>query len=274
MRIAEQLDDKSLRIEGHVRLGTLLFNLGDLTTAEGELERASTLSAELGSLRDQARASFLLALVKHYQGELEESQKIGLQAADWLERTGDTFFQLQNLRTLALHALARPDFPLAEQRLRDAIPLSLEVGGALVVDLYRLLVDALIGQDRIADARELAHYALANVPEGDAYSKAAAFLIEARLLSAENRLSAAREYFAAALQLLEEQRLPLDLAEARLAYGRALRQLGDGDGARMELGSAREESARMGARGLVEEVDRELSALSEGAGTTGPLASA
>ena len=77
-----------------------------------------------------------------------------------------------------------------------------------------------------------------------------------------------------ALNLLEQQGLPLDLGEARLAYGRALHRLGDDPGARTELGLAREDLARMGASGLVDEIDRELAQLDEGAGVAGPFASA
>jgi tetratricopeptide (TPR) repeat protein len=272
--MAEELDDKALRIEGHLRLGTLLFNVGHLTQAEEQLLKCSLLAGEVGSLRDEARVTFLLALVKYYRGELDEAERLALQADAWFTRTGDSFFQLQNLRTLALHALTRPDLSLAEERLRRAIPLALEVGGALVIDIYRFLVDALLGQDRLTDARELAHFALADIPEGDAYARAAGLLLEAKLMTAERHLHVAQEYFVEALRLLEQQRLPLDLGEARLAYGRALRQLGDEAGARAELGRARVDLARMSACGLVEQIDRELAELSEGAGHAGPLAPA
>jgi hypothetical protein len=61
------------------------------------------------------------------------------------------------------------------------------------------------------------------------------------------------------------------LAEARLAYGRALRALGDEAAARRELQGARRDLVPMGARGLIEMVEREL-AEGEGAERVGPLA--
>ena len=98
-------------------------------------------------------------------------------------------------------------------------------------------------------------------------------LTQASLATAEGRRTDAVEAYTGALRLLEEQRLTLELSEARVAYGRALRRLGDAEGAAAELGRAREELVRMGARGLVDEIDRELGELTEGAGVAGPLTS-
>jgi thioredoxin-like negative regulator of GroEL len=78
---------------------------------------------------------------------------------------------------------------------------------------------------------------------------------------------AAAECFTNAIALLAEQQLPLDLGEARLAYGRALVRLGDRDAARTELEEVRAHLEHMGARGLVAQVDGELAALAAGAGS-------
>jgi hypothetical protein len=75
------------------------------------------------------------------------------------------------------------------------------------------------------------------------------------------------------LRLLEEERSPLARAEARIDLARALRRFGDWKGARAELELARETFERMGANGLVREIDRELSEVASGAGVTGPTRS-
>ena len=54
---------------------------------------------------------------------------------------------------------------------------------------------------------------------------------------------------------------------------KALRTLGDEEAAEAQLRVAREHLASLGARGLVDEIDRELAAIGEGAGHAGPLAS-
>jgi class 3 adenylate cyclase/tetratricopeptide (TPR) repeat protein len=274
LAIAEELGDTALRIEVLIFLGTLLYNVGDLAGADEQFARCIELAGETGSLRDQARATFYLGHVRYYLGANEEAERLGLQALAWLERTGDSFYQLQNLRTLSLSAMARLDLGLAEERLRTAVPLALEIGGALVVEIYRILVDVLIGQDRLDDARELAAFAFRSVPEEDAYARAASLLIEASLRTAEGRSDVAVESFTKALELLEQQGLPLDLGEARLAFGRALHRLGDDAAARIELGRARESLTRAGALALVDAINRELAGIAEGAGMAGPLASA
>jgi class 3 adenylate cyclase/tetratricopeptide (TPR) repeat protein len=271
--LAEELGDKELRLEGHKYLGALLYNLGDLAGAEEQFVRYSELLGDVGQLRDEARVTFQLGLVKYHQGDLAEAERLGLQALDWLDRTGDSFWALLNLRALALCAVARSDLGLAEERLRQAIPLALDVGGAVVVETYRRLVEVLIGQDRLDDARALAAFAWRDLPEEDAYARAAGLLMDANLRTAEDQSAVASECFAQALRLLEEQRLPLDLAEARLAFGRALRRFGDKAGAQAQLAVAREDLARMGACGLVAEIDRELAELLEGPVSPAPLAS-
>ncbi|MGH2935090.1 MAG: AAA family ATPase [Gaiellaceae bacterium] len=274
LAIADKLEDTPLRIEVLAYLGVVLYNVGDLPGAEERFLQAIELARESGSLRDQARATFHLGLVKYHLGELEDAERLSLQAHDWLERTGQAFYQLQNLRTLAMTASARSELGLAEERLQTAVPLALDIGGgALVTEIYRLLVDVLIGQGRVADARELALFAFRSVPEEDAYARAAALLIEASLRSAGGEGEAAVEKFTQALALLEQQGLPLDLCEARLAYAKALRRTGDESAARAELMQAREDLARMGARGLVGEIDRELAGMPDGAGVAGPSGS-
>ena len=273
LAIAEELDEPGLRMEGHGRLGTLLYNVGELEQAEEEVVSWAALAAEVASLRDQARATTLLGLVKYHRGELAEAERLGLQARDWLERTADSFYQLQNMRALGLGAAARSDLDLAEQRLREAIALALELGGGIAVEMYRCLIDVLIGQGRLGDARALAQLALRDLQEKDLYARAAGLLIRARLATAEGARDEACECFVEALRLLDQQRMPLEAGEARVSYAHALRRLGDEPGAETELRSARVTLSRLGARGLVEEIDRELAALTEGAGQAGPLSS-
>jgi len=139
--------------------------------------------------------------------------------------------------------------------------------------MYRLLIEVLIRDDRLDDARALAEFALRDLPEEDLYARAAGLMIEASLATADGLRGVACDCFDQALRLLEQQQLPLDLGEARLAYGKALGRLGDRAAAEVQLRAAREHLATLRARGLVDEIDRELAAIGEGAGQAGPLAS-
>ena len=268
---AAQIEDRALLAEGHLRVGTLLFNDGKLAQSAEELARCIELAAGAGSRREEARASSLLGFVNYYRGMLDEAERLGLDAMQWFARTGDTFFQLQNLRKLALYALARRDPQLAEQRLLEALPIAFETGGWIVTELYRLLTDTLLRQGHLEGAREMAALARSSQPEEDVYATAAVALADANIAAAEGDREAVLARFRAAIALLDEQRLEVDLGEARIAFGHALRQLGQVDGARAELGRARATFTTMGAIGMVAEIDRELSEIARGPAAPAPL---
>jgi predicted ATPase len=272
LELAEAIDDRALRIEGHMRLGAFLFNLGRIAEAETELTVAVALAGQLGSHRDEARATSMLGLYKYYLGDVEEAERIAVQALDWLERTCDGYLQVQNLRELARYALARNDPGLAEERLREALPLALEGGGWLVIETYRYLIEALVQQGRLDDARELLAFAARNVPEEDAYARAALLVAEGIVATRAGEQTTAATAFAEALRLLEEQQLVIDLGETRILLAGALRAFGDLVGARTELERARVSFARMDARTLVDEIDRHLAELAEGPPAAAPSA--
>jgi predicted ATPase/class 3 adenylate cyclase len=265
LSVAEEMDDRALRVEGHLRLGFLLFNMGEIGAAERELLRCAELAGELGSIRDEARAAFLLGLVKHYRGEPDEAERLSLQARDWLERTGEPYFQMQNFRALGLYALARGDVEAAELWLREAIPVAVEEGGREVLEVYRLLTETLVRQERIPDAVALVEFASRSVPEEDLAAQAHLLLARASIAAAQGERGAFALY-ARAINWLEEQFLPIEASEARITFASALRGLGELDDARAQLTIARETFERMGASGPSAQVDGELEQIESGAG--------
>jgi predicted ATPase len=256
--IAEEIDDRALRVEGHLRLAFLLVNEGRLRAAREQIERCLTLAAELGSRRDEARATVLHAFITLACGEVDESERRALHAAEAVERTGETFFQVQNFGVLAQCALARGDSHLAEERLRTALPLALEEGGWLLIEIYRLLAQALVEQGRVDEAAELVEFAGRNVPEGYAYARAALLLAGATVASARDARAEAISCYEEALRLIEESRLPLDLCRARVSYARTLAAFGETDEARRQLLEARTGFVRLGADGFAARLEREL----------------
>jgi class 3 adenylate cyclase/tetratricopeptide (TPR) repeat protein len=268
--IAEELDERELRVEGHLRMGMVLFNGGELVQAEEHLLRCIALAEQLGSHRDQARSTFMLGSLRYYRGSIEEAERLALQAREWLARTCESTYQIQNLRQLGLYALVRGDPGRAEEWLREALAAGVEMDGWQVRDVYRYLVEALVAQGRLDDARQLAEFAGRNVSGEDFYVRATVLLAEASVAAAEDDRPGAIKLFREALRLLEEERSPLVRAEARIDLARALRRFEDWQGARTELELARETFDRMGADGLVREIDRELSEVASGAGVAGP----
>jgi class 3 adenylate cyclase/tetratricopeptide (TPR) repeat protein len=268
--LAEEIDDIALQVEGHLRLGFLLCNMGSLAAAEQELVRCLALANRLGSRRDEARATFQLGLVTFYRGNLDEAERLNLQARDWLDRTSESYFQIQNFRALGLYALARGEPLEAERWLREGLPLALEEGGWSVLELYRYLAEALVRQGRIEDATELVAFAARSLPEEDRYARAALLVAEGIVAAAAGDNNAATASFDEGLRVLEEQRLPIELAEARLAFARALAEFGELSGARIELERARGIFKRIGAVGLADKLQQELDEPANGTGSAGP----
>jgi len=267
---ADELDDRVLRIEGHMRLGTIYSNSGRLVEAEEQYESARSLAGSAGSYRDEARASCLLAYIRYRRGDLGEGERLALKALEWLERTGDTYLQMQTLRLLARYAMRRGDLDLAERRLQEALPIALESGGWLLIETYRYLAEVLVRQGRVDDARELNAFARRALPEDDAYACAAQLVAEGIAAAASDLRDPALEAFREALRLLEEQQLVIDLAEARVAFARALSKFGEAEQAQAQLAHARETFEQIGAPNLIAEIDREFGEMVREAGAAGP----
>jgi tetratricopeptide (TPR) repeat protein len=271
--IAEETEDRTLRVEGHLRLGFHFFNMGEIALAEQELLRCMELAGELGSLRDEARAAFLLGLVKYYRGDSDEAKRLNLQARDWLERTGERYFQMQNFRALGMYALAQNDLDGAERWLRDAIPVAIEEGGRYMFEVYRFLTETFIRQGRISDAAALVEFASRGLPPEDLVAQAYVLLARAALSAAQGD-RVGFDMYQQAIGRLVEQRLPIEAADARVTYATALLELGDIDYARAELTTALDAFERMGATGPCAQIVALLERAASGGGRPRPARSA
>jgi tetratricopeptide (TPR) repeat protein len=267
---ADEIGDHALVAEGHLRIAALLMS-HDLEAAEPELRRCLELAEELGSHRIEAEAASWLGIVAHYRGRPEEAERLCLQARTWFERTGDSYFQVQNIICgLGIFALEEDQAEEGEKWLREALPVALQIGGWVVLKTYWHLVQALVAQDRLDDAREITAFAARGVPEEDPHSSAWLSMTEAWVATAAGESGAAAAAFAEAVRLFEELDYALDFAEARFALARSLLAFGEVVGARTELERARSTFARIGANVRCEAVDAELAELVEGPAPTGP----
>ncbi|HUK94004.1 MAG TPA: adenylate/guanylate cyclase domain-containing protein [Gaiellaceae bacterium] len=268
---AEEIDDVALVAEGHLRLAAILMNRGELAAAETELRCCLKLAGELGSHRVEAEATSWLGMITYHIRDPEEGQRLCGQARTWFERTGDSYFQAQNIvRGLAIFALADGQMDEAETWLREAMPVAAQIGGWVAVETYRYLAEVLAVKGRLEEARDLVALAERNLPQEDAYARSSLLLAEASVATASGDSAAAAVSFTEALRMIEELEMPLELGEARMALGRSLRSFGDLPGARAELERAREIFGRIGATTRRDAIDAELERLVEGPAAAGP----
>jgi predicted ATPase/class 3 adenylate cyclase len=257
---AEEAGDLFLRTLSRLRLGTLLINMGKLADAEQELERCVELGRGQGSVREEARATYFLSLVKSYRSGIDEAEKLAEQSLEWLQRSADRSVQLQNLKSLGQFALEKQDYVAAEARLKEALPLAMETGGWIVCEIERYLAEALSWQGRAQEAREAATSARQCSGGDYLYARAAVAMAEAFAFMAEGDGEGARKAFAEAIPPLEQQGFALELGEALVSYGRMLRHLEDESGAKEQLEAAREIFARVEADARVASIEKELAA--------------
>jgi tetratricopeptide (TPR) repeat protein len=251
---AEGMDDLELRIEGHLRMGTVLATAGRLGEAEEHLGRCAELADRTGSYRDDARAAYLLAYVKYYLGQPEEAQRLAARAAEWLDRTADRYFQIQNFLALGRFALTRGDLDGAAAWVRQAVPPSRVLGGWLLVEASRYLVEVLVLQGLLEEARDVVAGATEAVPEEDGFARGESLLSTALVEAAEGGEGAAAR-MQKALALLEMQNVPIELAEARISCARVLALRGDRAEAGRLLEQVRASAQRTEARMLLTVVD-------------------
>ena len=261
LALAAELDDRPLLAEGELRLGIFLVAAGELERSEEALARSAGIGSELGSHRDESRATFMRALTAYHRGRPEEAERLALEAQEWFERTGDSYFEIQNLRTLATYAFARGDADDAERRLVTALELAEPSGGWLVADLSAVLAELLARVGRLDDAEARVERAMSLVPEDDPAARATALVAGAYVAAAAGDGELARTRVDEALEILERLGDALDLARGRVTLGEALALVGEPERASALLRLAGEECARMGATTLLAEAEIALSAL-------------
>jgi len=256
--LAEGAGDLALQIEGNMRLGVLLFNSARLPDAREPFERCLALAREMGSVRYSARATYALGTLRRYAGDSDEAGLLQLQARDWLERTGDTFFQIQNLHALASIALEVGKLDAAEAYLQQAMPLATGFGGYWVGAICCTLADTLTRQHRLEDAQRVAEMAVGAALAEDPLATAVASWTQAIVAGAEGDVERAAALYGTSIRLFEDNEAWIDLGEVRVGYSQALRAAGRISEALEELLRARETFERVAAAGPLASVEATL----------------
>jgi tetratricopeptide (TPR) repeat protein len=261
--LAEGVDARELVAEGHLRIAALLMSQ-DLPNAEPELRRCLEVANDLGSHRIEAEATSWLGIVDYYRGRPAEAEQLCLQAHTWFERTGDTYFHVQNVMCgLAIFAQQNGRVDDAEKLLREVLPVALQIGGWALHKTYWHLVEALVAQGRLDDAREIVATSAESVPEEDPQSRSWLLLSEGLVATAAGESDKATASFTEALRLLDELDYKLDIAEAQFVLARSLRAQGDAAGARTALAQARELFVLIGADIRRDAIDAEVAELAD-----------
>ncbi|WP_139210030.1 helix-turn-helix transcriptional regulator [Microlunatus flavus] len=237
-----------------------LAQVGLDATALDDAEEAARLLLELsevGALDYQrAVAQHALAAVAALRGEREEARDLAAQVWSRLDLASCTALEI-GVRAAVADSWYGQDDEARWDQLRACFDLDgAPRHGRLSVRALVPAVSAALGTDRAADARRLVdgvRRALAEPPEG-AYQTMV-------LAAAEALLADDPEVDTRARRVVDDPRharWPLELADARLAYGRWLRRRRRFPEARVQLLGALQAFERIGARLRVEAAREEL----------------
>ena len=150
-----------------------------------------------------------------------------MQTQDWLDRTSDGLFVIQNLRALALVALARGDVADAEARLRAAYPFALQNGGYLAVEVSRPADRDAAPHAAAEEARSVARSLWQTCPRRTSTQMAASKRIEAELAAADGDADGMRAGYIGRSGAAGDLQAWLDLGETHIEFSVSLRAVGD-----------------------------------------------
>jgi tetratricopeptide (TPR) repeat protein len=251
LELGARLEDRHLLADGYLRVGFLHVAAGRLEPAEQALAESAEISSALGSRRGESRAMFLRAWVAFQRGRAEEAERLALDAHEWFERTGDSYFLIQSLQSLALFARARGGIADAERRLREALELARPSGGFLVSSLLADLAEVVAEAGRLDEARAAAQEALAEAPRDDAATRAAALIAAVFVAGLSGDRDAIRARGEEALFAYRHVGDPLQVIRSRIVLAAALGGVGDHAEALDHLEVALGDAEKLGALALL-----------------------
>ncbi len=228
-----------LALEGRLRAGFHLFDLGRMDEAEEELRAVIEGAEELGRTRDASRARMELAFARRFQGAPDEAEELARQAHDPFLRTCDRYFVAQNLRLLSELAWDRGEDPAAVSIAREAVDAAVALGShTLVLEAQLALVEALVAGGAGEEASPVAVAAREWLPEGDRGALLLILRMDALVALADGDVTAAQQVSRRRVEIADELGRLLDRVSSRVHLADVLRRTDD-DGVAEVLAAAR-----------------------------------
>ena len=225
---------------GHclVQRAELLHLHGALDEALFEARKACDRLARRGVTGDAAAAHYQLAEIHRIRGEFDQAETAYRNAsqAGLNPHPGLALLRLAQGQTEAAEAAIR----LAAREARDRRTRALVFAAAAHIAL---------AANNIEDAREASRELSRVAGETDlTFLRALALQTEAAVAVAAGRAADALESVSTARTIWQDLDVPYEFARVRELTGRAYRQLGDDEGARLEFDAALDVFERLGAR--------------------------
>lgn len=154
------LGDHRVTADGLSLLGWAHRELGHYERAADYLEQALTLLRELGDQTGVGEILNDLGAIAISRGDFQRAAELYQDALSIAREIGHRFAELVVLSNLAEAQVGLGDHRAAETHLRQVIAMAEAVGWSDLTEVYRILAEALLGQDRMSEALAAARQAL------------------------------------------------------------------------------------------------------------------
>ncbi|MFO7700308.1 MAG: tetratricopeptide repeat protein, partial [Acidimicrobiia bacterium] len=153
-------DDRS-RVQALLGMGALASHQGEQETAQGYLDDAGRLAADIGDLRGAAAAAAALAVIQHKDGNLSAAAELFRASLEQARAASDPVQASRALTNLALVLADMGAHEEAADCAREALEISRSLGiPDLIADAMLTTAEILINRGETAEARHLVEEAL------------------------------------------------------------------------------------------------------------------
>ncbi|MBI1873642.1 MAG: tetratricopeptide repeat protein [Acidobacteria bacterium] len=254
-------------------LGQVYLQLGELERAETTLHRALAARTQVQFHEITGAVYDSLSQLHLIRGRFDEADRCLKQAAEAYGEFGGRaagWYQWALRVHTAKMALQRAQAETALQQA-DEITHAARVPPTDMVDAELVGCEALLALDRLqeADAR-LVRLGEHLDPRANPSAHGAYLRLRGRLLGQTGRVGEAYHDIAQSISLFDLIRQPYETGMSELALGQLIAAFGDRPQALRHLSAAADIFKRLGARPRVEEVEKAVTSLAEGAGTSAP----
>jgi predicted ATPase/class 3 adenylate cyclase len=157
---ASGADDRS-RVQALLGMGALASHQGDQETAQGYLDNAGKLAADVGDLRGAAVAASALAVIQHKDGNLPAAAALFRTSLEQARGASDLVQVSRVLTNLALVLADMGAHEEAAECAREALEISRSLGiPDLIADAMLTTAEILINRGETAEAKRLVEEAL------------------------------------------------------------------------------------------------------------------
>ena len=259
LALRREIGDKLGEVYSLSNLGAVLGDLGEIPAAVETLNAGKILAESLEHRSSLAQVLYELAEIHRYTGRYDEAEGLHGEALEIRRELGEGNARISSEVALVRVRLDQEEYPTVEIAAGRAISLC-EQGGRRddAAYLNALLAEALLAQDRVAEARRASERASDLAATGEhRVARFQAEYVAARLNAVGGRTaSAAQRLLDLEIALAESGDVPLRL-EARLARARILRASNPLE-ARKLFEDVRDNASARGMAGFVKRASAEL----------------